>query len=27
VTLEASHISNIEAESAFSLALREFLHN
>jgi 3-oxoadipate enol-lactonase len=27
VTLEASHISNIEAESAFNLALREFLHN
>jgi 3-oxoadipate enol-lactonase len=27
VTLEASHISNIEAEPAFNLALREFLHN
>lgn len=27
VTLEASHISNIEAEVAFNLALREFLHS
>jgi 3-oxoadipate enol-lactonase len=27
VTLEASHISNIEAEPAFNLALMEFLHN
>jgi len=26
VTLDASHISNIEAESAFNLALREFLY-
>jgi pimeloyl-ACP methyl ester carboxylesterase len=26
VTLEASHISNIEAEAAFNLALREYLY-
>ncbi|MBV6319350.1 3-oxoadipate enol-lactonase [Duganella violaceipulchra] len=26
VTLEASHISNIEAEAGFNLALKEFLH-
>lgn len=27
VTLNASHLSNVEAEAAFNLALREFLHS